>query len=75
MSTPETLTYSSSQFVNVDTTHYNISGGSTKQPRCLRALEDVYAKTTMIELADELLLMGIDEPVYFDQAVKMRSGK
>lgn len=39
-------------------------------PRHYIRLSDVYEHTSEIELEEELLLIGIDEPVCFEQAVK-----
>lgn len=39
-------------------------------PRRFRFLPSIYGNTTEIELEEELLLMGIDEPVCFEQAIK-----
>lgn len=39
-------------------------------PRRYGLLSDVYKKTSEVKLEEELLLMGIDEPVCFEQAVK-----
>lgn len=45
------------------------SEGST-QPRKFKSLQEIYATTEAIELEDdELLLIGVDEPVHYNQAV------
>lgn len=49
----------------------NTSSDEDSQPRPLRFLEDIYNETEPVELAeDELMLMGIDEPVNYSQAAK-----
>ncbi|KAL8117722.1 hypothetical protein AgCh_015555 [Apium graveolens] len=40
-----------------------------EQPQRFRNLDDKYANTTEIELEEELLLMGVDEPISFEQAI------
>lgn len=39
-------------------------------PRNFRLIEDVYQETEEVEIEDELLLMGIDEPSSYSHAVK-----
>lgn len=50
--------------------HSSASGSSSEQPQRYRNLADIYANTTETELEDELLLMGIDEPICVEQAIK-----
>lgn len=45
------------------------------EPKCFRRLSDVYRCTEEVEMEDELLLMGIDEPENFKQAEKGREWK
>ena len=45
------------------------------EPGRFRALNDIYDQTEEIELTEELLLLGIDEPVVYEQAVKNRVWK
>lgn len=41
----------------------------SEQPLCFRSLADVYADSAEIELEEELFLMGIDEPLCFEQEI------
>lgn len=43
---------------------------SSTEPRKFRLLTDVYNDTEEIELPDDMLLLGIEEPANFEQAVK-----
>ncbi|WCJ34767.1 Retrovirus-related Pol polyprotein from transposon TNT 1-94 [Euphorbia peplus] len=45
------------------------------EERRFRRLSDIYDHTEEIELAEELLLLGIDEPVVYEQAVKSKVWK
>lgn len=40
------------------------------EPRRFRQIREVYNDTEEVELHDELMLMGVDEPVCCSQAVK-----
>lgn len=56
---------------NEETEHSSVSSDDSEQAQRFRSLDDIYEHTTEVELADdELLLMGIDEPVCFEQAVE-----
>ena len=56
---------------NVSTTGTSTTEASTESPpRKFRLLGEIYDVTEETELEDELLLMGIDEPVNYDQACK-----
>lgn len=49
----------------------NSSSSSNSETRYFRALDDVYDDTERIELAnDELFLIGVEEPITYDQASK-----
>ncbi|KAL8154787.1 hypothetical protein AgCh_000227 [Apium graveolens] len=60
-----TQTYTSSA-AQVDSDNYDDS----QPPRRFRALADIYNNTEPIELDEELLLMGVDEPTCYKQATK-----
>lgn len=47
----------------------------SSDPKKYRQLSDIYDNTEAIELAEELLFLGIDEPVAYDQAVKSKTWK
>ena len=66
-STPDASVHGSITGANADT-RYTYDDSET--PRRFRHLQDIYGDTTEIELEEELLLMWIDEPVCFEQAVK-----
>lgn len=69
-------TFTSSSSENEDTETSSVSSDSNEQPQRFRSLNDIYEYTTEVELAeDELPLMGIDEPVCFEQAVENSSWK
>lgn len=46
----------------------NIDGSA--EPKGYRSITEIYDSTEQIELQEELLIMGVDEPVNFDQAKK-----
>lgn len=48
---------------------------SSTKPKYFRLLSDVYNDTEEIELADELIFMGVDEPNTYSQAVKDKEWK
>lgn len=52
----------------------HLSGEETyeedSEPRRFRQLRDVYNDTEEVELHDELMLMGVDEPVCYSQEIK-----
>ncbi|XP_074343034.1 uncharacterized protein LOC141680818 [Apium graveolens] len=69
MITPQPLN-SSSAVSDRDSANRTItSSASSEQPRKYRSLTDIYDHTSEIEIADELLLMGVDEPICFEQAI------
>lgn len=46
----------------------------SSEPRRSRTIEDIYANTGEVELEDDkFLLMGVDEPINYGQAVKERN--
>lgn len=51
---------------NMDT---SATSDHSEQPMKFRSLADIYADSTEVELEEELFLMGIDEPVCFEQAI------
>lgn len=53
-------------------TNGNDGEESSEQPLRFRSLRDVYDETEPIEISDELLFMGVDEPVNYTQASKKR---
>lgn len=57
---------STSQSPNEDSAHSSTSSASSEHPQRFRPLTDIYAHTTELEIEDELLLMGIDEPTCFE---------
>ena len=70
-STPQASlsTDTSSQSHSEDAIGSSVTSSSSEQPHRYRNLDEIYANTTAIELEEELLLMGIDEPVCFEQAI------
>ena len=46
------------------------SADASSEPKRFRSLSDVYNSTEAIELADEMLLLGIDDPVTYEQAAR-----
>lgn len=73
-STPQSVTQTSLQDIPqtdaADTVISSVSSDGIDQPHRFRRLEDIYDHTTEMELAEELLLMGVDEPICFKQEVK-----
>lgn len=67
-STPNTAAHGSGIDTDGNTDIRDTYDDSTT-PRRFRPLRDVYADSTEIELEEELLLMGVDEPVCFEQAI------
>lgn len=47
----------------------------SEPPRRFRLINDIYNETEAEELADELLLAGIDEPVCYNQAINEQHWK
>lgn len=43
---------------------------TASEPQRFRSLSDIYDTTEVVEIEEELLLSGIDEPVTFEQAIK-----
>lgn len=44
----------------------------SSEPQHLRSLDDIYNNTEIVELEDELLLAGMDEPLNYDQAPRKK---
>ncbi|XP_074337622.1 uncharacterized protein LOC141674816 [Apium graveolens] len=61
------LIENSGMLVMVQQSGGEISGEST-EPKRYRILADIYDNTDQVELDEEPMLMGLDEPVNFDQA-------
>ncbi|XP_074364278.1 uncharacterized protein LOC141705105 [Apium graveolens] len=75
-SQPSDTTLTSSSSENEDAETSSVSSDSSEQRQHLRLLDDIYEHTTEVELDEnELLLMGIDEPIYFEQAVENSAWK
>ena len=55
--------------VEGENTDASVTSNLSEQPKRFRSLDDVYADSTEVELEEELFLMGIDEPVCFEQAI------
>ncbi|KAL8116648.1 hypothetical protein AgCh_022990 [Apium graveolens] len=51
------------------------SSQSDSEPRRFRLLSDIYNDAEEVELGEELFLMGIDEPVNYEQACKKKEWK
>ncbi|XP_074342684.1 uncharacterized protein LOC141680325 [Apium graveolens] len=70
-STPQASlsTNMSSQSHSQDDIGSSVSSSSNEQPHSYRKLDEIYINTTAIQLEEELLLMGIDEPFCFEQAI------
>lgn len=46
------------------------ASSASSEPRNFRRLSDVYRETDVVELDDDMLLLGIEEPASFEQAIK-----
>lgn len=64
--TPEDTTTNPTGSVDMDS---SATSDFSEQPRHFRSLDDIYAESVEVELVEELLLMGIDEQVCFEQAI------
>lgn len=42
------------------------------EPRCYRPLVDMYNESEPVELDEELMVMGVEEPQNYEQAVKKK---
>ncbi|XP_074351811.1 uncharacterized protein LOC141690959 [Apium graveolens] len=62
--TPVTVQNSTNEYAS------NVSEDS--EPRRFRSLSDIYNNTEEIDTSDELLLMGVDEPVNYTQASRKK---
>ncbi|XP_074337696.1 uncharacterized protein LOC141674896 [Apium graveolens] len=64
---------------SVSTQVFGISGGDSSvvssEPRKFRSLDDIYNNTEIVELDYELLLIGMDEPLNYDQASRKKEWK
>lgn len=68
--TPSQQTQSSSQLRKTNADVPRDAYDDSVTPRKFRCLDDIYDHTTEVKMVEEeLLLMGIDEPVCFEQAV------
>lgn len=56
-----------------ESTTTSILSPESTAPLKYRSLNDVYDNIETVELADELLLLGVDDPVTYEQAVKDKS--
>lgn len=54
---------------HTDTTPTNTSEREQREPKNFRLLSDIYDETHEVELEEELLLAGVDEPKSYGQAV------
>ncbi|KAL8108091.1 hypothetical protein AgCh_024510 [Apium graveolens] len=66
---PSVSVATTSQNGSEDITLSSASSVSSEHPQRFQNLADIYANTTEIEVEEELLLMGVDEPIYFKQAI------
>lgn len=67
--TPDTPVSASSSSTPTDVSNPSMST-TESVPQRYKHLTDIYNATGELELEDELLLSGVDEPVTFEQVVK-----
>ncbi|KAL8157792.1 hypothetical protein AgCh_002484 [Apium graveolens] len=60
---------------SVDNRETSATSSDSEQPTKFRLLNEIYDETEEIEIEDELMLLGIEEPAYYKQAVKMQEWK
>lgn len=76
MSQGETQAHDHSPIIPVSTQASSVrnsaSTGESTEPRNFRLIQEIYDDTNEVELQEELMLMGVDEPINYQQASKKK---